>query len=211
MELVEDEQDKDEAERAAQWETGMAAPVPSGPASGAEDGPDGAGTAQVPAAPEEGPADIKGPVWTAGPLESGEELPEGGQAVPEVIADAAEPALERLWRDAPAWDAAGADKAGTPERAEAKEAAPAAAERHRNGREADAGAEPMGPAERGLEELYQKTAAAARSALQPPGGGQAGRTIRVGEPEPPRQLTVDELDRAVRRDSRRYDGGLDIF
>lgn len=41
--------------------------------------------------------------------------------------------------------------------------------------------------------------------------GQAAWTARMGEAETARQLTVDELDRAVRRDSRRYDGGMSIF
>lgn len=66
-------------------------------------------------------------------------------------------------------------------------------------------------ARRGLEELYRQAAQAARPALQAVGGEQAVRMARTGEGETPRQLTVDELDRAVRRDSRRYDGGMSIF
>ena len=72
---------------------------------------------------------------------------------------------------------------------------------------------PQGPEEgrRGLEELYRQTAQAARPASLAAEAGQAARTARMGEAETARQLTVDELDRAVRRDSRRYDGGLSIF
>lgn len=66
-------------------------------------------------------------------------------------------------------------------------------------------------ARRGLEELYRQAAQAARPVLQAVGGEQAVRMARTGEGETPRQLTVDELDRAVRRDSRRYDGGMSIF
>lgn len=72
---------------------------------------------------------------------------------------------------------------------------------------------PAGPeeAERGLEKLYRQAAQAARPVLQTVGGEQTVRMVRTGEAETPRQLTVDELDRAVRRDSRRYDGGMSIF
>lgn len=72
---------------------------------------------------------------------------------------------------------------------------------------------PQGPEEgrRGLEELYRQTAQAARPASLAAEAGQAARTARMGEAETARQLTVDELDRAVRRDSRRYDGGMSIF
>lgn len=63
----------------------------------------------------------------------------------------------------------------------------------------------------GLEELYRRTVQAARPAMASPAAPQAGQGVRLGEPEAPRQLTVDELDRAVRRDSRRYDGGMTLF
>lgn len=64
---------------------------------------------------------------------------------------------------------------------------------------------------RGLEELYRQTAQAARPVSLAAEAGQAAWTARMGEAETARQLTVDELDRAVRRDSRRYDGGMSIF
>ncbi len=65
----------------------------------------------------------------------------------------------------------------------------------------------------GLEGLYRQTVRAVRPAapVQAPGGEPSGRTLRAGEPGRTAALTVDELDRAVRRDSRRYDGGMTIF
>ena len=66
-------------------------------------------------------------------------------------------------------------------------------------------------AERGLEGLYRRTAQASRPAAQSLPVEQAGRTLRAEEPGRAAALTVDELDRAVRRDSRRYDGGMSIF
>lgn len=66
-------------------------------------------------------------------------------------------------------------------------------------------------ARRGLEELYRQTARAVRPAEQILPVEQAGRTLRAEEPGRTAALTVDELDRAVRRDSRRYDGEMMIF
>lgn len=75
----------------------------------------------------------------------------------------------------------------------------------------EAASAPGAAAERGLEELYRRTAQAGRPPVQNLPVGQAGRTLRAEEPERTAALTVDELDRAVRRDSRRYDGGMTIF
>lgn len=73
-------------------------------------------------------------------------------------------------------------------------------------------ATPPQPARRGLEALYRQAAQAARPAApQAQAAPRPGQAVRLGEPDTPRQLTVDELDRALRRDSRRYDGGLEIF
>lgn len=69
----------------------------------------------------------------------------------------------------------------------------------------------MTAAERGLEGLYRQTVQASRPAAQALPVEQAGRAVRAQEPGRTAALTVDELDRAVRRDSRRYDGGMTIF
>lgn len=63
----------------------------------------------------------------------------------------------------------------------------------------------------GLEGLYRQAVEAARPAAPALAPERAGRTVRVQEPGSAASLAVDELDRAVRRDSRRYDGGLSIF
>ncbi|MDE7003943.1 MAG: hypothetical protein K2P08_05870, partial [Oscillospiraceae bacterium] len=66
--------------------------------------------------------------------------------------------------------------------------------------------------ERGLEGLYRRAAQAVRpAAAKALPVEQAGRTFRGEEPGRTAALTVEELDRAVRRDSRRYDGGMTIF
>lgn len=66
---------------------------------------------------------------------------------------------------------------------------------------------------RGLEALYDQTVQASRPSPAPQlqSAEQAGRTLRAEEPGRTAALTVEELDRAVRRDSRRYDGGMTIF
>ena len=70
-------------------------------------------------------------------------------------------------------------------------------------RAADSGA-------RGTLTLYRSAARGVRGAqaLSPPAAGAAvteRMTAGTGS------LTVDELDRAVRRDSRRYDGGMELY
>lgn len=65
--------------------------------------------------------------------------------------------------------------------------------------------------DRGLERLYRDTARAARPAASALPVEQAGRPAGAEDPGRTAALTVDELDRAVRRDSRRYDGGLTLF
>lgn len=65
---------------------------------------------------------------------------------------------------------------------------------------------------RGLEELYRQTVQAARPAV--PAVAPSESAVRVLEREAagsPPSLTAEELDRAVRRDSRRYDGGMTIY
>lgn len=57
--------------------------------------------------------------------------------------------------------------------------------------------------------LYRRLARAGRRAraVRAPEGSAAAERQSVGSPS----LTVDELDRAVRRDSRRYDGGMELY
>lgn len=76
---------------------------------------------------------------------------------------------------------------------------------------ADAVMDSLTSEERGLEGLYRQTVQAGRAPTQAAPVEQAGRTMRAEEPGRTAALTVDELDRAVRRDSRRYDGGMTLF
>lgn len=77
--------------------------------------------------------------------------------------------------------------------------------------EMDSVMESMTSAEKGLEGLYKQAVQASRPAAQSLPVEQAGRSLRADEPGRTAALTVDELDRAVRRDSRRYDGGMTLF
>ena len=63
----------------------------------------------------------------------------------------------------------------------------------------------------GLKGLYRQTVQGLRPAAPALPPEQAGRTARAQEPGSAASLAVDELDRAVRRDSRRYDGGMSIY
>ena len=73
------------------------------------------------------------------------------------------------------------------------------------------GAGRSGTARAGLEGLYRQTVGGLRPAASALPPVQAGRTARAQEPVGAAPLDVDELDRAVRRDSRRYDGGMNIY
>ena len=73
------------------------------------------------------------------------------------------------------------------------------------------GAGRSGPRQTGLEGLYRQTVQGLRPAAPALPPEQAGRTARAQEPGSAASLAVDELDRAVRRDSRRYDGGMSIY
>lgn len=81
-----------------------------------------------------------------------------------------------------------------------------------------AGAGSPGPArkpDRGgsaaLMELYRGAAEGARAPAPALDPERASRTVLEREAVGAPPLTVEELDRAVRRDSRRYDGGMSIF
>ncbi len=77
--------------------------------------------------------------------------------------------------------------------------------------QSDAAADSVRPADGGLEGLYRQALQASRPAVQGLPVEQAGRSMRAEEPGRTAALTMDELDRAVRRDSRRYDGGMTIY
>ena len=146
-----------------------------------------------------------------------------------------EPAAGEIWKDGPVWTVRGADpETDEVQRSEAaewrtqpEEAVPPqgggtiwtglgwamgngiaglALEGMRRSEPARAGLE-----QAGLKGLYRQTVQGSRPAVPALPPEQAGRTGRVREPGSAASLAVDELDRAVRRDSRRYDGGMSIF
>ena len=143
---------------------------------------------------------------------------------------------EEIWKDGPVWtvrsvepemdETPGISTAGRTVRAEEVphplrdgERAWAGLERAaRNGAAGpeSEGAGRSGPARDGLEQaglkgLYRQTVQGLRPAAPALPPEQAGRTVRAQEPGSAASLAVDELDRAVRRDSRRYDGGMSIY
>ena len=73
------------------------------------------------------------------------------------------------------------------------------------------GAVRAGMEQAGLKGLYRQTVRGLRPAAPALPPEQAGGTARAQEPGSAASLAVDELDRAVRRDSRRYDGGMSIY
>lgn len=131
----------------------------------------------------------KGPVWTV------------RSAAPEIDAVRRQAMADRTGEAA---EVLGAAKAGGTEPAGAEQmAAGARAEWAAGIRAAEASA--------GLEGLYRQAVRGVRPAAPALPPERAGRTARVQEPGSAASLAVDELDRAVRRDSRRYDGGMSIF
>lgn len=62
----------------------------------------------------------------------------------------------------------------------------------------------------GLRMLYRRAGEAVRPLTVPAAHRDGGGVVRE-EPAPAAGLTAQELDRAVRRDSRRYDGGMSIY
>ena len=159
----------------------------------------------------------------------------GGQTAGEVAAERAETAGE-IWKGGPVWTVRGAaPEIGQTQRAAAAEKTvwteqvlqpPLSGDLTLTGLDRAAGggtvdlapesARRSGPARAGLEqtglkELYRQTVQGLRPAAPALAPGQAGRTDRAREPGSAASLAVDELDRAVRRDSRRYDGGMSIY
>lgn len=80
----------------------------------------------------------------------------------------------------------------------------------RTGPESAARSGGLSRAAAGLEGLYRQTARTVRLEAPLPGGG-AQTVVRVEEAAPAAALTAEKLDRAVRRDSRRYDGQMELF
>lgn len=142
-----------------------------------------------------------GPVWTVRSVE------------PEIDAAQRRVLVQRLGEAEAALGAAqtgGGGAAGT-DRTAAGTGAEWAAMREPATGLAYAGMRQAVQAQAGLEGLYRQTAQAVRPAAPALPPEQAGRTARAQEPGGNPSLAVDELDRAVRRDSRRYDGGMSIF
>ncbi len=190
--LLEDEDDEDEREDASVVEPGPEAPAPPAPA--------------------ELEADEDTPVKAALPhrvLEAGDIPLERQEEIDGAIRDDA--AAEKT---AGPWDELTAVVTGRngavllrrPGAGDMSLAELAGADR-----QPDGAIGPMTSAERGLERLYKQTVQASRPAAQILPAERAGQTARAEEPGRTAALTVEELDRAVRRDSRRYDGGMTLF
>lgn len=186
-----------------------ASPVPEAPAQEDAQGDGGA----------EAPEEPGGPEKRSGPDRPGEGEPDRpGEE---------EPDCGRRWDELPEADglqSAGRDKTAAPMAgAERPLGSGPAADRDgetAKGPEAEDGeAEaPEGPVrpeperEMELKELYRQVLRASRPAAQSLPAEPVGRAVRAWEGgPPPAGLTVEELDWAVRRDSRRYDGGMTLF
>ena len=157
----------------------------------------------------------------------------GGKSAGETMAERTDTAGE-LWRDGPVWTVRGEgskidEVQATAGRVAWTESAVHAArdgepvwvglERATRGGPANAALESLnraGAARDGLEQaglkgLYRQTVRGLRPAAPALPPEKAGITARAQEPGIAASLAVDELDRAVRRDSRRYDGGMSIY
>jgi len=193
--LLEDEDDEDEREDELAVGPGAEAPAPPAPAEPAPDEDAPVNAALPRRVPEAG--DI--------PLERQEKIPGTGGAVRD---DAAAEKPAGPWDELTAV-VTGRDGTALLRRPGAGDVS--LAELAGAGRPPDGTTAPMTSAERGLEGLYRLTVRADRPAAQALPAGQAGHTFREEEPGRVPALTVEELDRAVRRDSRRYDGGMTLF
>ncbi len=219
--LMEDEDDEDERQDALEM-VREAAPVPAAPTAEneAEDVPgDGADqadlrldedaglswTLDVETAPSEG-QEKKPDVETA-PSEGQEKKPGVNNGAVENGTDGNE-ATELLWDElaAPVTGPGGSVVLRRPGSGDVE-----LAELVGVPGQSDAAADSVRPADGGLEGLYRQALQASRPAVQGLPVEQAGRSMRAEEPGRTAALTMDELDRAVRRDSRRYDGGMTIY
>lgn len=218
LELAEDEENGDGQADALELRTEGTAPAPPPPEMETQTGPQEDETAEEAAPAEAGdlPTAVKTPAEgaknTALP-EQLKELPGGGGpadgAMPETVPE--EPVPAQFWRDGPEQLVAGSNGTALLRRPGAGDVELAWTDAPSGGAAEDSPAASPQPEGRGLEKLYRQAVQAARPAPQALSAPQPGQGVRLGELETPRQLTVDELDRAVRRDSRRYDGGLEIF
>ena len=181
-ELLDELEEDEEPEETDGWRELTAAPrIPEGPGAG-ERQEDAGGREDRP-----GPRDELSGEKAAEPLRqkgNGAALPE------ETAADGSEPSVALSDR--------GGDVTGLVRvRREAAEMELAGV------RAADSGA-------RGTLELYRGAARGIRSA-QAASAPTAGAAVTERMTAGTGSLTVDELDRAVRRDSRRYDGGMELY
>ena len=137
-----------------------------------------------------------GPVWMV--RSRSPEMDEAQRAAAAQRTDQAEQALQPVWSGdwtLSGWEWAVRHGAGGPAPDSAGQPGPARS----------------GPEQAGLKGLYRQTVQGLRPAAPALPPEQAGRTVRAQEPGSAASLAVDELDRAVRRDSRRYDGGMSIY
>jgi hypothetical protein len=181
-ELLDEMEEDEKPEEPDGWEKLTATPhIPEGP--GAVERQEDAGGREDRPDPRDEPAGKK----AAEPLRqrgSGAALPEGTAAELEQVTAAAD---------------RGGDVTGSLARVRRK-----AAETELAGvRAADSGA-------RGTLTLYRSAARGIRSA-QAAAAPAAGAAVTERMTAGTGSLTVDELDRAVRRDSRRYDGGMELY
>lgn len=224
LELLEEEEEADEWEDVLALRLGTKVPASPVPEAEEEKGQEGDGEDEGPV-----PDEIDDVLTQDGqvkwmpdgkvvPAEKRDEVPEAGgeAAADEVVADAAgNEAAEGLWDE---FAAAVMGPDGTvmlrrPGAGDVETVRVAGAVDKR------AAAEELGAvvksslteAETGLEGLYRRTVQAGKPMAQNLPVEQAGRTVRAEEPGRTAALTVEELDRAVRRDSWRYDGGMTLF
>lgn len=217
-ELLRRIRDRDEGEAAlAEMEEALAKSGPEGAGAGGEDRP---------RPPEDGRKDSR-PIgegnWPDG-------KPEGGQAPrPEPTeaetrrqrpggSEAEDGGAAALWYGSFRAQAAGRRRAAIPEAGEggsAGNAGPEGTALPAMARETGAGDRAPGADEKvrtewTVRELYrQATRGAGQAEGAPPAVGRSAVTERMSTGAP--SLTVDELDRAVRRDSRRYDGAMELY
>ena len=154
----------------------------------------------------------------------------GGRTAGETAAEKAR-ADRELWKDGPVWTVRSVEPdINKAQRAAATERTVQAEEALQSARDGDLawaglewaarggalgpvldGAGRSGTVQAGLKGLYRQTVQGLRPAAPALPPEQAGRTARAQEPGSAASLAVEELDRAVRRDSRRYDGGMSIY